>query len=70
MHWCVQRDHVWAVLGGRELRHRYKHDFCPSVIGDVIVYRDGHHITATFARTLAKPLEEGLRRALNVQKPG
>lgn len=45
-------------------------DRCPSVIGDVIVYRDAldlignSHITATFARTLAKPLEDGVRRAL------
>ncbi|MFM8858019.1 MAG: acyltransferase family protein [Actinomycetota bacterium] len=40
-------------------------DFCPSVIGDVIVYRDSRgHLTSTFARTLAPAIEEGLRRAL------
>jgi hypothetical protein len=39
-------------------------DRCPSVIGDVIVYMDVNHITATFAKSLARPLEEGLRRAL------
>lgn len=44
-------------------------DFCPSVIGDVIVYRDRHHITATFARTLAGPLEEALQRAFSAPKP-
>ncbi|GJF14807.1 acyltransferase [Mycolicibacterium cyprinidarum] len=41
-------------------------DRCPSVIGNVIVYRDTNHITATFAKTLAQPLEDGLRRALAV----
>lgn len=39
---------------------------CPSIIGNVIVYRDTNHITATFAKTLAQPLEDGLRRALGV----
>jgi peptidoglycan/LPS O-acetylase OafA/YrhL len=39
-------------------------DRCPSVIGNVIVYRDTNHITATFAETLAQPLEDGLRSAL------
>lgn len=39
-------------------------DRCPAVIGNVIVYRDTNHITATFAKTLATPLEDGLRRAL------
>nr|WP_284983720.1 acyltransferase family protein [Arthrobacter sp. efr-133-TYG-118] len=32
---------------------------CPSVIGNVLVYRD-NHITNTFARTLASPLEKAL----------
>jgi peptidoglycan/LPS O-acetylase OafA/YrhL len=45
-------------------------DRCPSVICDVIVYRDygdgNSHITATFATTLAGALEDGLRRALGV----
>jgi peptidoglycan/LPS O-acetylase OafA/YrhL len=40
-------------------------DRCPSVIGDVIVYRDPSHITATFAKTLAQPLQEGIRKALS-----
>lgn len=29
---------------------------CPAVVGGVTVYRDGHHVTATYARTLADPL--------------
>lgn len=40
-------------------------DRCPTVIGNVIVYRDtGGHLTRTFASTLAPALQEGLRRAL------
>jgi peptidoglycan/LPS O-acetylase OafA/YrhL len=40
-------------------------DRCPSVIGNVIVYRDTDaHLTATFARTLAPAVEDGIRHAL------
>jgi hypothetical protein len=41
---------------------------CPSVIGDALVYRDTYHLSATYARTLARWLGErlpepaGLRR--------
>jgi hypothetical protein len=37
---------------------------CFPVIGNVIVYRDNNHITATFARTLTPFLLEHLERAL------
>lgn len=33
-------------------------DVCPAVIGDVIVYRDGHHLTATYVSTMADMLVE------------
>ncbi|MEV8337706.1 acyltransferase family protein [Leucobacter sp. NPDC077196] len=33
---------------------------CPAVIGDVLVYRQGSHLTDTYVQTLAKPLEERL----------
>ncbi len=33
---------------------------CPAVIGHVVVYRDGHHLSATFARTMAWMLAEVL----------
>jgi peptidoglycan/LPS O-acetylase OafA/YrhL len=39
---------------------------CPAVIGNVLVYRDEHHLTATYSRTLAPALSAalaGLRRA-------
>ncbi|MFG3685665.1 acyltransferase family protein [Micromonospora sp. NPDC047740] len=37
---------------------------CPLVIGNVIVYRDSHHITATYARTLGPHLVERITGAL------
>ena len=40
---------------------------CPAVIGDVLVYRDDHHLTATYSRTLAPFLEDKLALAL---RPG
>lgn len=33
---------------------------CPIIIGGVFLYRDRHHMTATFARTLAGPMEKKL----------
>lgn len=36
---------------------------CPAVIGNVIVYRDDNHITATYAKTLAPALKEPLAEA-------
>ena len=35
-------------------------DVCPAVIGDVLVYRNTGHITATYAATLAPWLERRL----------
>jgi hypothetical protein len=37
-------------------------DPCPPVIGSMLVYRDHHHLTATFARSLADELEAALPR--------
>jgi hypothetical protein len=36
---------------------------CPAIAGDVIVYRDGSHVSATYMRTLAPYLEAQLRDA-------
>ena len=36
-------------------------DRCPAIIGGVLVYRDDHHITATYASTLAPYILAGLR---------
>jgi peptidoglycan/LPS O-acetylase OafA/YrhL len=35
---------------------------CPPVIGGALVYRDRHHITATYARTLAERVERALAK--------
>lgn len=37
---------------------------CQPVIGNVLVYRDYHHITATYSKTLAEGLEKHLVKAL------
>lgn len=39
-------------------------DVCHTVIGGLIVYFDSHHLTATFARTLAPYLGEKISRAI------
>lgn len=36
-------------------------EFCPPIIGGVLVYRDGHHLTATFAASAAGVLREKLQ---------
>jgi hypothetical protein len=35
-------------------------DTCPAIIGDTLVYRDSHHLTASFAAELAQPLKSRL----------
>ncbi|MBL0405042.1 acyltransferase [Microvirga aerilata] len=35
---------------------------CLAVVGNLLVYRDNHHMTASFSRSLAVPLEERLRQ--------
>ena len=37
---------------------------CPMIIGNTLVYRDGHHLTATFSAKLAPPLWEQISPAL------
>nr|WP_307851666.1 acyltransferase family protein [Williamsia sp. CHRR-6] len=38
--------------------------FCPAVVGNISVYRDWHHLSATFVRSLAPELQRQLRAAL------
>lgn len=38
-------------------------DICPAVVGNIIVWRDRHHLTATYARKLAPYLLQKVRRA-------
>ncbi|MGZ6670333.1 MAG: acyltransferase family protein [Solirubrobacteraceae bacterium] len=45
-----------------------RNDFCPSTIGNVIVYRDtAAHVTASYARTLSPYLVEAIERALHAR---
>ncbi|MDT0303788.1 acyltransferase family protein [Streptomonospora wellingtoniae] len=37
---------------------------CPPVIGNVLVYRDSHHITATYSRLLAPDLQAAVQEAV------
>ena len=39
-------------------------DPCPAVVGGMIVLRDNHHLTATFARSLAPALDKALAKIL------
>ncbi len=39
-------------------------DMCPTVVGDVITYRDRHHLTATYVRFLERPLAHEIALAL------
>ncbi|HET6619465.1 MAG TPA: acyltransferase family protein [Dongiaceae bacterium] len=39
-------------------------EICPPVAGNVLIYSDAHHITATYARTLGPALEEAVFSAL------
>jgi hypothetical protein len=42
--------------------------WCPAVIGDVLVYRNGAHLTPTYVRTLAPWLKEQLRKQIDSQE--
>lgn len=40
---------------------------CAPVVGGVIVWRDSHHITATYAETLARSLESAMKEKTSLQ---
>lgn len=42
---------------------------CEPIIGDVLVYRDRHHLSATYAKTLAPYLEEKVDALLSSSSP-
>ncbi len=59
-----------AAAGGPviDLTDRYcSGDVCPAVVGGVLVYADAHHMTVTYARTMAPALAE---RVVAVLGPG
>ncbi|ALG85120.1 acyltransferase family protein [Gordonia phthalatica] len=39
-------------------------DFCPAIIGNIIVYKDFHHLSATYVRTLTRELSRQMSAAL------
>jgi hypothetical protein len=39
--------------------------YCPAVVGNVLVYYDSHHITATYSRTLAPFLADAINNAMD-----
>ena len=41
---------------------------CPSVIGNVIVYRDTGHLTATFVRTLTPAIADAIKGVLSAPR--
>ncbi|MBW7859405.1 MAG: hypothetical protein H3C43_14195 [Leptonema sp. (in: Bacteria)] len=42
---------------------------CPAVIGNTLVYRDGDHLTASFARSLAPYIDISIQLLLQTKKP-
>ncbi|MFT3901235.1 MAG: acyltransferase family protein [Gordonia sp. (in: high G+C Gram-positive bacteria)] len=40
-----------------------KDGYCPAIVGNILVYRDTHHFTATFARSLSPALGKDLGKA-------
>jgi hypothetical protein len=48
----------------RTLQWLCRRNRCPSVVGDIVTYRDHHHVTATYAHLLARPLAEEIAQAV------
>jgi hypothetical protein len=45
-------------------------DPCPTVIGRFLIYRDTHHMTATYARGLARVLEAAFPPLRSIERAG
>ncbi|MBP1326091.1 peptidoglycan/LPS O-acetylase OafA/YrhL [Leucobacter exalbidus] len=43
-------------------------ELCPAVVGNVLMWRDRHHFTETFAKTLVQPLEAALQASPTAQR--
>lgn len=46
--------------------HVCRPNLCPSVIGNVIVYKDGYHYSATFMKTLAPWIQEKIEKHIKL----
>ncbi|MFG6446529.1 acyltransferase family protein [Microbacterium sp. P07] len=51
----VETDDLYCVL-----------DSCPMVIGNTIVYRDQHHLTASYSRTIGPSLADRIEEAVGI----
>lgn len=64
-------DPALSLEAGRPLFHSIdltdgfcSSDSCPAIVGNVIVYKDQHHVSATFVRSLIDELEKRLKAEL------
>jgi hypothetical protein len=42
---------------------------CAPVVGNVLVWRDSHHLTASYSRTIAPALERALEPVVQLSGP-
>lgn len=49
-------------------RHYCTAEKCPAVIGNVLVYRDGDHLTASYAKTLAPYLDQWMQKWIHRER--
>ncbi|HEY0249738.1 MAG TPA: acyltransferase family protein [Gryllotalpicola sp.] len=61
---AVQRAAAQTRAELIDLTPYFCRDTCPPILGDTLVYRDSHHLTASFASELAQPLSSKLQRYL------
>lgn len=68
---AIERD-VAAAEGAEvvDLARFFCQDTCEPIIGDTVVYRDAHHLTATFSAKLAPPLARELAPILDRASAG
>ena len=53
-----------------DLTHLYcNKEICPAVIGNILVYRDNHHITDAFGVTLAPYIDKAVKKILKMPAP-
>ncbi|MEL1266185.1 SGNH hydrolase domain-containing protein, partial [Pseudoxanthomonas putridarboris] len=45
-----------------------REDRCPAVVGNILVYRDQHHLTATYARTMADDVQSAVIALLKKER--
>ena len=44
-------------------------DVCGTIIGDVFVYMDDNHVSATYSRTMAPELASRIEQAMGIEEP-